>query len=225
MSKVADSWVKKKYSTFNPIMFASKERTLPEALASRSIMIHLQKLSPDELDQVEGYRSLLMEKQLASLKQRLVVWANTLPKKPLYADMPKMDPRRRDTWRPLRRTIAFAVGVGHSVHIRDAFLEAGVRAGHIDGNTPKDEREAALAQLAAGDITVLTNCMVLTEGWDSPPVGCCVLARPTKSMGLYRQMIGRVLRPADGKTRRDHHRPRRLRVSAWFRRGSRRVDP
>ena len=41
--------------------------------------------------------------------------------------------------------------------------------------------------------------MVLTEGWDLPEVGCCILARPTKKMGLYRQMIGRVLRPAEGK--------------------------
>ena len=41
--------------------------------------------------------------------------------------------------------------------------------------------------------------MVLTEGWDMPEVGCCILARPTRKMGLYRQMIGRVLRPADGK--------------------------
>jgi hypothetical protein len=41
--------------------------------------------------------------------------------------------------------------------------------------------------------------MVLTEGWDMPEVGTCILARPTKKMGLYRQMIGRVLRPADGK--------------------------
>jgi DNA repair protein RadD len=45
----------------------------------------------------------------------------------------------------------------------------------------------------------VTNCMVLTEGWDMPEVGCCILARPTKKMGLFRQMIGRVLRPADGK--------------------------
>ena len=42
--------------------------------------------------------------------------------------------------------------------------------------------------------------MVLTEGWDQPEVACCVLARPTKSMGLYRQMAGRVIRPADGKS-------------------------
>jgi DNA repair protein RadD len=41
--------------------------------------------------------------------------------------------------------------------------------------------------------------MVLTEGWDMPVVGCCILARPTKKMGLFRQMIGRVLRPADDK--------------------------
>ena len=46
---------------------------------------------------------------------------------------------------------------------------------------------------------MISNCMVLTEGWDMPDVGCCILARPTKKMGLYRQMIGRVLRPADGK--------------------------
>jgi DNA repair protein RadD len=98
-----------------------------------------------------------------------------------------------------RKTVVFASSVAHSVHLRDTFLEAGIRAAHIDGSTPKDERDAALAQLASGEVTVLSNCMVLTEGWDCPDVGCCVLARPTKSMGLYRQMIGRVLRPAAGK--------------------------
>ena len=41
--------------------------------------------------------------------------------------------------------------------------------------------------------------MVLTEGWDMPEVSCCILARPTRKMGLYRQMVGRVLRPAPGK--------------------------
>ena len=48
-------------------------------------------------------------------------------------------------------------------------------------------------------LDIVTNCMVLTEGWDMPDIGCCVLARPTRKMGLYRQMIGRVLRPAPGK--------------------------
>ena len=98
-----------------------------------------------------------------------------------------------------RRTIVFAVDVAHSVAIRNQFLGAGVRAEHLDGETPIPEREDILARLARGEIKVVSNCMVLTEGWDCPPVGCCILARPTKQMGLFRQMVGRVLRPADGK--------------------------
>ena len=98
-----------------------------------------------------------------------------------------------------RRTIAFAVDVAHSVAIRNQFLGAGVPAEHLDGETPLAERADILARLARGEIKVVSNCMVLTEGWDCPPVCCCILARPTQQMGLFRQMIGRVLRPADGK--------------------------
>jgi superfamily II DNA or RNA helicase len=99
-----------------------------------------------------------------------------------------------------RRTIVFAVDVGHSVHIRDEFVKAGVRCEHLDGTTDKDERKAILERLASGETEVVTNCMVLTEGFDCPPVGCIVLARPTKQLGLYRQMAGRGLRPAEGKS-------------------------
>jgi DNA repair protein RadD len=98
-----------------------------------------------------------------------------------------------------RRTVAFAVNVAHGLHIRNEFEKAGVRAQHIDGATPKPDRDSALARLASGETELITNCMVLTEGWDMPEVGCCILARPTKKMGLYRQMVGRVLRPAPGK--------------------------
>jgi DNA repair protein RadD len=98
-----------------------------------------------------------------------------------------------------RRTVCFAVNVAHSLHLRDEFIRSGVLAEHIDGTTPKPERDAMLARLASGETQLVTNCMVLTEGWDMPEIGCCILARPTKKMGLYRQMIGRVLRPADGK--------------------------
>ena len=72
-----------------------------------------------------------------------------------------------------RKTVAFAVNVAHSVHLRDEFVRSGVRAEHIDGSTPKPERDATLARLASGDIEVVCNCMVLTEGWDMPEVGCC----------------------------------------------------
>ncbi len=99
-----------------------------------------------------------------------------------------------------RKTVVFATGVAHSVHIRDEFRRAGIMAEHVDGSTPVDERETILARLSRGEVEVVTNCMVLTEGWDQPDVSCIVLARPTKHMGLYRQMIGRVLRPSPGKT-------------------------
>jgi superfamily II DNA or RNA helicase len=99
-----------------------------------------------------------------------------------------------------RQTVIFATGVGHSLHIRDEFRLAGVLAEHIDGSTPTGERDAILARLAAGKIEVVCNAMVLTEGWDQPSVSCLVLARPTKSLGLYRQMVGRVLRPAPDKS-------------------------
>jgi len=99
-----------------------------------------------------------------------------------------------------RRTVVFASGVAHSVHLRDEFCASGVWAEHIDGSTPAQERDDILAQLAAGKVEVVCNAAVLTEGWDRPEVSCLVLARPTKHMGLYRQMVGRVLRPAPGKT-------------------------
>jgi superfamily II DNA or RNA helicase len=98
-----------------------------------------------------------------------------------------------------RRTVVFAVDVAHSVHIRNEMLAAGVRAEHIGAETPIHERDGILARLASGETELVTNCMVLTEGWDLPEVGCCILARPTKQMGLYRQMIGRVLRAAEDK--------------------------
>jgi superfamily II DNA or RNA helicase len=106
-------------------------------------------------------------------------------------------------WGERRKTVCFATGVGHSIHLRDEFIKCGVRAEHIDGTTPKDERDATLARLASGDIELVTNCMVLTEGWDMPEVGCCILARPTKQMGLFRQMIGRVLRPHPESGKKD----------------------
>ena len=98
-----------------------------------------------------------------------------------------------------RRTIAFAVNVSHSLHLRNEFVKSGVRAEHLDGETPEDERNAILGRLASGETEVVCNCMVLTEGFDLPDIGCITLARPTKKMGLFRQMIGRGLRTADGK--------------------------
>jgi superfamily II DNA or RNA helicase len=84
--------------------------------------------------------------------------------------------------------------------LRDEFGRSGVAAAHVDGSTPVAERDATLAKLASGALEVVTNCNVLTEGFDLPDIGAIVLARPTKSLGLYRQMVGRGLRPAHGKS-------------------------
>ncbi len=98
-----------------------------------------------------------------------------------------------------RQTIVFASSVAHSLHIRDRFTEAGVICEHIDADTPLEDRERILSDLAEKRIQVLTNVMVLTEGWDCPIAATCILARPTKSLGLYLQMIGRVMRTMEGK--------------------------
>ena len=97
------------------------------------------------------------------------------------------------------RTVVFACSVDHSTAIVEAFRAAGVPAEHLDGDTPAEERDAILGRLRSGATPVVSNCMVLTEGWDCPEAEVCVLARPTLSLALYLQMVGRVLRPAPGK--------------------------
>ena len=97
------------------------------------------------------------------------------------------------------RTVVFASSVKHSRNIAESFAAKGVRAEHLDGETPAGERDAILARLASGETRVVSNCGVLCEGWDMPIVACCVLARPTMSCGLYLQQAGRILRPCPGK--------------------------
>lgn len=117
-------------------------------------------------------------------------------------DKPKLVGSIAEHWGRLahgRRTVLFAAGVRHSLHCRDELRRVGAMAEHIDGSTPLDERESILAGLARGTVDIVCNAQVLTEGWDCPETACAILARPTKSVVLFRQMIGRVLRPAPGK--------------------------
>jgi superfamily II DNA or RNA helicase len=80
-------------------------------------------------------------------------------------------------------------------------LEArGVRAAAVYGSMGLEDRRRTLQAFQAGDLQVLTNAMVLTEGWDAPRAEVCVIARPTRSPSLYVQMVGRVLRPYPGKS-------------------------
>jgi DNA repair protein RadD len=99
-----------------------------------------------------------------------------------------------------RKTVLFSVDVAHSIHLCREFQKAGVKAEHLDGSTDQAERDQILARLANGETEVVCNCMVLTEGFDLPAIGCTVLVRPTKSLLLYKQMVGRGLRAEIDKT-------------------------
>lgn len=93
------------------------------------------------------------------------------------------------------RTIAFAVSVAHSQHIAEEFRNAGIAAEHLDGSTATEERDAVLNRLKSGETEIVSNCGILCEGFDLPAVKCAILARPTRSTGLYLQQAGRILRP------------------------------
>jgi superfamily II DNA or RNA helicase len=99
-----------------------------------------------------------------------------------------------------RPTICFASGVKHSISLRDEFVKQGVRAAHVDGDTDLKDRKAMIEDLCSGQLQLVTNYAVLTEGFDEPRLSAGILARPTKNLGLYIQMGGRILRPCDGKT-------------------------
>lgn len=98
-------------------------------------------------------------------------------------------------------TVVFAASIAHSKHIIEQFRAAGVSAEHIDCFTDDEERRAILARIASGETTIISNVGILAEGWDFPACRTLILARPTKSLIRYLQMIGRVLRPHEGKER------------------------
>jgi superfamily II DNA or RNA helicase len=94
-----------------------------------------------------------------------------------------------------RKGLGFAPTVESAHHFSEAFTDAGVASAVVHGGTPREERRLILKRLSAGDVQVVWNCGVLTEGFDEPTVSCIVMARPTKSAPLYQQIIGRGLRP------------------------------
>lgn len=97
------------------------------------------------------------------------------------------------------QAICFAVNVQHSQHLVEEFRSAGIAAEHLDGTTPTAERTAILRRYATAQTRVVCNVQVLTEGYDDPRTGCVILARPTLSLSLFLQMVGRGLRPFPGK--------------------------
>jgi superfamily II DNA or RNA helicase len=98
-------------------------------------------------------------------------------------------------------TVCFATNIAHSQHIVETFNASGIPAEHMDCYTEEAERRAILGRVESGQTKVISNVGILCEGWDFPACEVMILARPTKSLIRWVQMVGRILRPYDGKTR------------------------
>jgi DNA repair protein RadD len=101
--------------------------------------------------------------------------------------------RTRGSW------LVFCAGVDHAAHIRDIVREAGYSAETVTGDTPPAERDRLVSAFKAGRIRCLTNANVLTTGFNAPGTDLIAMLRPTKSVGLYVQIVGRGTRLASGK--------------------------
>ena len=96
--------------------------------------------------------------------------------------------------------IAFCISVAHADAMAEAFRAQGIPAARLDGNLDRFARRRMLADLGAGVLKVITSCDIISEGTDVPSVTGAILFRPTNSLGLYLQQVGRVLRPSPGKS-------------------------
>jgi len=99
-----------------------------------------------------------------------------------------------------KKTVIFATNVSHSRHIVEQFQQCGIKAEHIDGYMTPEEKFPIMERFEKNETMILSNVAMLREGFDSPDCMCMILARPTRSLIAYIQMVGRVLRPHEGKT-------------------------
>ncbi|MBR5464905.1 MAG: DEAD/DEAH box helicase [Alistipes sp.] len=98
-----------------------------------------------------------------------------------------------------KKGIVYTVNKEHNQHIKDQFTSVGVKAEVVTSDTPKEERDAIVNKFRNGDIDVLCNVNIFSEGFDCPDIEFVQLARPTCSLAMYLQQVGRGLRPAEGK--------------------------
>lgn len=97
--------------------------------------------------------------------------------------------------------VVFCVSVAHAENVAAAFNSAGYKAAVLDGTLAPDVRASRVNALASGDLHILTSCDIISEGFDLPRVTAAILLRPTQSLSLHLQQIGRVLRPSENKPR------------------------
>lgn len=114
-----------------------------------------------------------------------------------------------------KRCAVFCVSRKHSRHVCEQYNAAGIPAEHVDGETPTAERKASVARFVKGETLVLCSVELFIEGFDCPGIEVVQMLRPTQSVVVYLQAIGRALRPAPGKAKAiilDH-------VNNWERHG------
>ena len=93
-----------------------------------------------------------------------------------------------------KKAVCYCSSVKHSLATAKAFCDAGISASHIDGATPKAQREQIIADFRNGKITILCNVDLISEGFDVPDCECTILLRPTHSLTLYIQQSMRCMR-------------------------------
>lgn len=98
-----------------------------------------------------------------------------------------------------QQAIAFCCSQRHAEHVCESFNAAGIHASTLLGSTAPLDRDRIVARFASAQIQVLVTVDVVSEGFDVPAASCAIMLRPTASLGLYLQQVGRVLRPALGK--------------------------
>ena len=99
-----------------------------------------------------------------------------------------------------KKAMVYCPSVVSSKETIKMFSESGIPSAHIDGTTPKSEREDIINKYRSGEIKVLSNVSILNEGFDDKDIDCVILLRPTMSLALYIQMSMRSMRPKEGKT-------------------------
>lgn len=100
-----------------------------------------------------------------------------------------------------KRAVAFCVSVAHAKHVAETFRANGIPAAEIEGSMGAEDRRKLVDDLGSGALKVLTSCELISEGFDIPAIDGAILLRPTASLAMHLQQIGRALRSCPGKTR------------------------
>ena len=157
-----------------------------ESLIEQGYLAKCRVLVPAVTINVEGIRKIAGDYDEGQLEERAVGVTGDAIKE--FAKLPEGT-----------TAIAFCVTVKHAESVAAAFAEAGYAAQAVHGGMSKEQRDNAIDGLFTGAVQVLTSCEIISEGLDVPSVGCVILLRPTQSLTMCRQQIGRGMRPkADG---------------------------